>query len=342
MSPVTGGVLAHGLPLGTRVKNLVLRLSPADASFERHGFPAQTSPCRTHLESVIRTFVTGYNLALEVNDAGNLTRRLETSCPAPFLGFAYEGVGLRYALSDLLRPWSISQLAWFTKSVAPRYDFIAMVGAGFAVARVPLARHRLRSFQDRLDPMTAWCVADGYGFHQGFFHWRRFRSGRRAAPRSLAPQNRALFDAGVGRSFWWVWGAEPDAIAAAIRRFDADRHPEMWTGIGTAIAYAGGGPADAASRLFELSGRCQADLLVGIALAAHMRHKGGSAAQWTHAVCADLLHASVEDVSRLVETELSGYLESWDGVERSLRDGCYLGLRGRLARHFANDAVRAL
>ena len=33
--------------------------------------------------------------------------------------------------------------------------------------------------------MTAWCLADGYGFHQGFFHWKRFVENGREAPASF-------------------------------------------------------------------------------------------------------------------------------------------------------------
>lgn len=327
----------HWLPLGARMRSLAFGLPLSEASFEKRGFPGQTSPSRAHLEQVIRTFIAGYNLTLDAADADELTSRLEFSCTTPFLGFAYEGAGLWFALADVVRPWSSSRLAWFTKSVAPRHDFIAMVGAGIAVARLPFARHRLESYQAKLDPMTAWCLADGYGFHQGFFHWEKFRSGRQTPPPGINPQNRALFDAGIGRSFWWVYGALPEPIAAAIERYDAKRRPEMWEGIGTALVYAGSGPTDVGARLMDLAGPCRADLRVGIALGAHMRHKGGNPAEWSEETCVELLQASVADVSAVVEGELAGYLASWDGQEQSLREGCYLALRGRLAKRYADE-----
>jgi hypothetical protein len=335
MRPVSDGMPAPWLPLGVRVRNLAFRLSKAEASFERRGFPGRASPDRRHLESIIETFVTGYNLALETPDESELTSRLEGATTTPYLGFAYEGVGLWLAIADLLRPWSASRLAAFTRDVAPRHDFIAMVGAGFAVARMPFAVRRLESFQRRLDPMTAWCVADGVGFHEGFFHWQKYRGGQHDAPAFLNAQNRALFDAGVGRSFWWVYGADPDAIAAAIERFAPARRAEMWTGIGTALVYAG--PSQPSTRLLALSGSHRVDLLIGIALGANMRDKGGNPSSWTDQVCATLMSGSVAEVSAIVETELAGYLDAWDGDLSTLRDGCYLALRARLAARLAPE-----
>jgi hypothetical protein len=330
MRPVSDGMPAPWLPLGARVRNLAFRLSKAEASFERRGFPGQSSPDRRHLESIIETFVTGYNLALETPDDSELTSRLDDVTTTPYLGFAYEGVGLWLAISDLFRPWiATSRLAHFTKNVAPRHDFIAMVGAGFAVARMPFGVRRLQKYQERLDPMTAWCIADGVGFHDGFFHWQKYRTGQLDPPAFLNPQNRALFDAGLGRSFWWVYGADCEAIAAAIERFAPARRAEMWTGIGTALVYAG--PSQPSARLLALSGSHRVDLLIGVALGANMRDKGGNPSSWTDQVCATLMNGSVAEVSSIVETELAAYLDSWNGDVATLRDGCYLALRARLA-----------
>src|SRR4030095_11644457 len=142
-------------------------------------------------------------------------------------------------------------------------------------------------------------------------HWTRFIEARQAAPASPSPQNRALFDAGVGRVMWWVFGADPAAMVSAISRFDSDRRPEMWTGTGTALAYAGGGPPAASAALLDLAGAIRFDLLSGIPLAAHMWDKGGNPADWTEDVCLDLLALSVAEASDLVVTDLTAYLDSW-------------------------------
>ena len=269
-----------------------------------------------------------------------LTSRLDSSFSPGFVGFAYEGAGLYFGLIDLLVPRSTSRLRAFTGSAAQHHDYITSVGAGLAVARTPLGLRRLESYQRTLDPMTAWCLADGYGFHQGFFHWKRFIEGRQAAPGWLNQQNRQLFDAGVGRSMWWVFGADPASIAAAISRFDGDRQPEMWSGIGTALAYAGGEAPAASSLLLDLAGPYRFDLVSGIPFAAHMRYKGGNPAEWTDRVCSTILDLSVAETSCLIVTELTTYLDSWQGSEQDKWKGCYVALRDRVKRRLENGSAK--
>src|SRR5438477_5075761 len=190
-----------------QLKNRLLRLSPQEASFSARGFPGCRSSSRPHLERVLQTFIEGYNLALEMADPIELARELDARFRPAFAGFAYEGAGLYFGVLDLLLPRSTSRLREFIASAAPHHDYIITVGAGFAIARAPLGLSRLNSYQSTLDPMSAWCLADGYGFHQGFFHWKSFIEEGQEAPPSLDLQGRRLFDAGVGRSMWWVFGA---------------------------------------------------------------------------------------------------------------------------------------
>ncbi|MDT5158764.1 MAG: enediyne biosynthesis protein [Acidobacteriota bacterium] len=316
-----------------RLKGRLIGLSPQEASFSRRGFPGCGSSSRAHLESVIQTFIEGYNLAVGEADMARLAHRLDSSFSPAFVGFAYEGAGLYFGLTDLMIPRSESRLRAFTRTAAEPHDFIVSVGAGFAVARMPLGLRRLESYQKTLDPMTAWCLADGYGFHQGFFHWKLFIEARRASPLSLSPQNRQLFDAGVGRAMWWVYGADPATIASAISRFESDRRHEMWAGIGTALAYAGGGgPPRASKLLLDLAGDYRTDLLSGIPFAAHMRDKGRNPAEWTDEVCSELLGMSVAETSEIIVTELAAYLDSWQGSAEEKWSGCYVALRERVKR----------
>ena len=325
--------------LKTRLKSRLLELSPQEVSFSRLGFPGSSSPSRAHLEKIIQTFVEGYNAAVAVGDMNRLAQRLDSSFSPAFVGFAYEGAGFYFGLVDLLLPRFESQLAAFARSAASRHDFITLVGGGFAIARVPFGARRLRSYQRKLDPLNAWCLADGYGFHQGIFFWKRFIEEREEAPSSFDLQQRRLFDAGVGRSMWWVFGADPHSIASAISRFDSIRRPEMWTGIGTALAYAGGGPQEAPQLLSELAGEYRLDLLSGIPFAAHMRDKGRNPADWTNRVCSELLGLSVANTATLIVTELNDYFDSWRGSEDDMWSECYLALRNRVKRRLQNDVA---
>src|SRR5678815_2480141 len=90
--------------LFTRFKSRLLDLSPQEASFARHRFPGESSASRPHLERVIETFIEGYNLSVAQRDMTSLTKLLNTSFPPAFVGFAYEGAGLYFALTDLFIP----------------------------------------------------------------------------------------------------------------------------------------------------------------------------------------------------------------------------------------------
>jgi hypothetical protein len=316
------------LSVPTRLKSLVLSLPHKEASFSRRGFPGIASPSREHLETIIHAFIDGYNLAVVESDTRELVRRLDASIAPEYRGFAYEGTGLYFAVMDLLIPGS-KRLEAYTHSAGEPHDYIAMVGAGFAISRIPLALHRLESYQKRLDPLTAFCLADGYGFHEGFFRWKSFVDGRKPAPASLNLQNRRLYDSGVARAMWWVYGAEPTGIAAAISRFDEERRPEMWAGVGLALSYASAGPANPnpSSKLLELSGPCRYDFLSGIPFSAHMRWKGKNPAPWTERACSELLNMSVTDASDLVMSALKTFLDSWQGTEEDKWAGGYLAVR---------------
>ena len=107
------------------VKGRLLKLSPKEASFAGRGFPGSASESREHLESVIRTFIEGYNMAVDDADAVRLAHRLDSSFSPAFVGFAYEGAGLYFSLLDLMLPRSKSRLNAFTHSAGARHDFIA-------------------------------------------------------------------------------------------------------------------------------------------------------------------------------------------------------------------------
>jgi hypothetical protein len=136
---------------------------------------------------------------------------------------------------------------------------------------------------------------------------------------------------------WWIFGADPAAIAFAVSRFAPERRSEMWAGIGTAIAYAGGGPPAAASVLVKSAGPYRYDFLSGIPLAAHMRDKGKNGAEWTERVCMELVGLPAAGASQIVVAELTGFLDSWKGSEQDKWYQCYMALRERIRRRLAND-----
>lgn len=308
----------------------IFSLPARAASFDRLGFGPCDAAVRARLEKVLETFIHGYNLTLSLDDPEAVAAALRLGHDPHHVGFAFEGAGMACALRDLLAPWRPSRLRRFIAGAGRDHDYIAVVGAGFAVARVPWGRRLWPWLMGRLDPLIAWCVPDGYGFHEGIFRRRRYIENRAAPPAWLPPFARQLFDSGLGRSLWWSLGAHPRSIARAIGAFPAARQPEMWCGIGVAAAYAGGVREDALLELLHLAGPCRADFLSGVPFAARMRQKGRNPSPVTRHACELLLGRSCEDAAdRLAATVARVAADESVAREVRLRDS-YLLVRRRL------------
>lgn len=310
----------------------MFELSPGAVSFDAHGFDCADAEVRENLEQILRVFVAGYNVALKERDHALVVARLESEFDAHHVGFAFEGAGMCYALFDLLAPWTKSRLRAFTDGPGRRHDYIATVGAGFAVARMPWGRMLLNRYLQSLEATLAWCVIDGYGFHQGIFHHEWFTVEARKAPAAVPAHARQLFDSGVGRSFWWTLGASPTRIKRAIDRFPEARRAEMWCGVGVAASYAGGVEERVLWDLLEQSGAWRGEFLCGFTFSARMRQKGGNASPWTDRACAELLDMTAAEAADLIATQVDGIVSDLEGRERELRERGYNLLRGRL-RH---------
>ena len=300
------------------------------ASFDELGFAPCDAAVRGRLEQVLETFIHGYNLCLSIGDPGELAAALRARFDAHHVGFAFEGAGMYYALLDLLTPWRPSRLRAFLDGPGGDHDIIVAVGAGFAIARLPWGRRLWPWYSSRLDPLIAWCVPEGYGFHEGMVHADRYLAGHAEPPAVLPDFARQLFDSGLGRSLWWSQGASPSRIHQAINGFPARRRPEMWSGIGVAASYAGGAGDEALGALRELAGPYQADLLSGVPFAARMRQKGGNPSPVTDRACEILLSCSPGDASDWFAATLQQVLAD-ESCEREvrLRDSYFL-VRRRL------------
>ncbi len=316
------------------LKRSLLALSPNEASFRRREFDCVDSMARASLEEILRVFISGYNLTLQIRDYEVLAQRFETTFDRHHIGFAYEGAGMCAALLDLLVPRKTSRLRAFTDTAGRKHDYIATVGAGFAVARVPYGLRVLDRYSEKLDPMIGWCILDGYGFHQGVFHHQSFVDECKDPPAALADYGKRLFDSGLGRSLWWVRGASPGRIRQSIDRFSEARRSEIWHGVGLASAYAGGVGEDVLLELLELSGRYRADFLSGIPFAARMRQRGENASQSTDLACRLLLKMTADQAADLLVRYLDEMSAEWTGTQKELGRKGYMLVRERVTHRF--------
>jgi enediyne biosynthesis protein E3 len=320
------------------LRRVLFSLSPKEASFERREFACDDPRVRADLEEILRTFIAGYNLTLATRDHELLAQTLEREFDAHHVGFAFEGAGMCCALLDLLVPRRTSRLRKLTDGAGRQHDYIATVGAGFAVARLPYGLRVWGRYAEKLDPMVAWCVLDGYGFHQGIFHRRPFVEECREPPARLPSYGKQLFDAGLGRSLWWSKGASPVLIRKSIDRFPEPRRSEMWHGVGVACTYAGGVKEATLLELLELSGRYRADFLSGLPFAARMRQKGGNASPATDMACGLLLRMTTDSAADLVVRFLAEITATWPGTERELGTLGYMLVRQRVTGALQTEA----
>jgi enediyne biosynthesis protein E3 len=278
--------------MGT-LKRRFFEISLDEASFERRGFRGGNAAVRERLDRIGRCLLYGYHAALESDEPDSLAASLHSIAPED-RGFAFEGAGMMLAILDRTSPWNRGRFSRFLAGPAAPYIYMAYAGFGWAMARLPFS---IASGLKRLDPVLCWLAVDGYGFHQGFFHWRDAVD-RHAVPRRVRGYGRRAFDQGLGRSLWFVEGTEVRRIARTIESFPPSRHADLWSGIGLACTYAGGADAAALLELTAAAARFRAELAQGAAFAAVARFSAGVVPAHTLVACEILTRRTVEDTSR--------------------------------------------
>ena len=172
--------------------------------------------------------------------------------------------------------------------------------------------------------LDAWLAVDGYGFHEGFFHHPRYLGSSRR-PRHLSGYGKRVFDQGLGRSFWFVFGSDAERIAAAISNLDPTRHPDLWAGVGLACVYAGGCERENVERLADLSGPFRNELAQGASFGAKARYRGGNlndhAEMASEIICRTTATEAAlltdEVLAKINQTEGGKSYEAWrQGIKR--------------------------
>jgi hypothetical protein len=247
-----------------RLRLQLMGLGPRDLAGPLSLF--EGSPVQPRLVAIVESFVHGYHLGLAAPDVDTLIRALELHDPER-RGFAYEGAGMGVGLRVLVTPGS-TLLAVYLKA-ADHHHYIVQIGAGWAMARVPL---RWSALVAQLDPTYHWLAWDGYGFHEALFHPVETVDQHGRLPRRDGFALQA-FDQGVGRALWFVRTADPDRVGSAIARFPEARRADLWGGVGLAAAYAGGVERSVLARLVELADEHRAAMGVGSLLALRTRSR---------------------------------------------------------------------
>ncbi len=283
-----------------KIRKRLFGLSDREATFEKRGFHAGNPGARERLEKVGKTFLQGYHAALEEDDFSRLACRLDT-IELERRGFAYEGAAMALTLLDFLTPWMPDRFPRFLNGAGANHIYMLHVGAGWAVARL---HYSVDKFLSHLDSVLGWLVVDGYGFHEGYFHWPEIVSEQRV-PARLKGYSR-VFDQGLGRSLWFIEGADVSRIAARIGAFPAKRQSDLWSGIGLACTYAGGIDSPELQRLQASAQGFRFHLAQGAAFAAQARQRAGNPALHTDTACQILCQLSAEEAALITEQALQG------------------------------------
>jgi enediyne biosynthesis protein E3 len=282
-----------------RLRRAIFGISPDETTFARRGFRGNNASTRQRLEQVGRVFVMGYHTALDGAQSGELALQLN-GVDLEFRGFAFEGAAMGLTLLDQLSLRRRDRLQTFLEGSGAPHAYMIHVGAGWAFAR--LQRHVERA-SERMDSLLRWLAIDGYGFHEGYFRWRRYL-GRRANPARLSGYGRRVFDQGFGRSLWFVEGAEVDRVNTTIAAFPPTRHADLWSGVGLASAYVGGIDRAALETLRAMAEPHASHLVQGAAFAAKARQRAANPAPQTELACAVLCGMSADVVAAITDIAL--------------------------------------
>jgi hypothetical protein len=261
--------------LGT-LRRRLFGIPSVRAVFNRPGFVKEAW---TNFSPVAIALVEGYHATLEDSRFSVLLPRLEAIDPE-YRGFAYEGAGMGLAALDIMAPWK-NRVKEFVEGPAAHHIYPIYVGVGLALARL----HRSpEKFFPRLDPLLCWVVVDGYGFHEGFFAWKRTVE-KKVVPAHFSPYAVRLFDQGLGRCLWFASGALVDRVAALISTFPQPRQSDLWSGVGLASSFAGGSNRSELEMLREAAAPFRLQLARGAAVAAKGHQDAGYHSPHTELAC---------------------------------------------------------
>ncbi|GAA2704341.1 DUF1702 family protein [Micromonospora olivasterospora] len=286
------------------LRRRLLTPSPRQTDLAERGFRVKDPAARAALEGAGRGFVTGFGHAAGSATPADAERLLE-AVDRPFRGFAYEGAAMAYSLMAGLGLGD--HVGPFLAGRAQRHVYMAYVGAGWAMARLPRWRWR-RIFPT--DPLLRWLALDGYGFHQAYFHTRRYvHRQQRPAPAAwplpeLAAYADQVVDQGIGRALWFVGGADVRHVVELVGRFAPERRGDLFSGVGLAATYAGGVDPEELDALWRLAGDHRPAVAQGSAFAAKARLRAGLATEHTARATAALCAATPEEAARMTDDAL--------------------------------------
>ncbi len=308
-------------------KNL-FNISLEETTFARRGFRECTPQIQQHLERVGATFLQGYHAAIEDDKLEILVPKL-SAIEAEWRGFAFEGAAMGLTLLDTLTPWKRNRVQMFLEDAGRDHIYMIHVGVGWVPARM---KQRIEPTLAKLDPLLGWLAVDGYGFHEGYFNWQYYVN-KLTRPKHLSGYAARVFDQGLGRSLWFVDGADVTRIPNTIGKFQPTRRADLWSGVGLGCAYAAGVEQKAIAALKTAAGSYLPQLAQGAAFAAKARQRAGNPTAHTEMACQVLCGMSAEAMAEITDRTLAN-------LPHNQGEPAYAIWRRRIQAHFAVEEVK--
>ncbi len=255
-------------------------------------------------------------------------------------GFAYEGATMAFTVRDAMGGGRGHRTRDLLAGSGQPHIFLAYIGIGFAMARLPrlLWREVIPDLTGTpYHPTMTWLAVDGYGFDRAYFDTPRWVDAQRRPspyPWQGAPDYflRAV-DQGIGRALWFIHGGQVSNVAAAVQRFAGERQPDLWGGVGLAATFAGGCGSDALAELRRSAGEYQTELAQGAVFAAKARDFAGFVPPHAEVATLALAGMSVRTAALLADDVA---VQS-DGLDGSEAVPAYEVWRSRVREYFISS-----
>ncbi len=328
-------------PLLGTLRRLVLTPKLRAVTFAERGFPGAGSPAAEHLESIPQSVICGFEWGIEHGAQWDVERRLATVAPE-LRGFAYEGAAMAFAVRDAMAGGRGTRTKELLEGPGLPHIFLTYIGIGFAMARLP--RVLWRNIMPDLDgvpffPTMSWLAVDGYGFDKAYFHTKKVVDEQR--PFKPYPwAGRADYfpraaDQGLGRALWFIHGAQPEQVTAAVNAFPESRRPDLWSGVGLAATFAGGSSAEGLAGLSAAAGEHADHVALGAVFAGTARLAAGHLPDHSKLGVEVLASRSVEDAVMLAAATANELGES----ARPSDPPAYELWRGRIRQQLRGTAA---
>ncbi len=184
-----------------------------------------------------------------------------------FRSIAYESASMAIAIKNFEDGGFPDKWLAFANGAARAHTAQVYVGLGWAIAKLNLSF--LETVKD-LDTKLYFRIADGCGYYDGSFR-RRPTVLSQQLPVYLPAAAMPIYDQGIGRSIWYTAKTDINKIRSVIETFAANRQPDLWRGIGIAVAYVGGCSDEDLKTLLQYAATNGPQLAYGAALAARSR-----------------------------------------------------------------------